>query len=143
MQDKLVGAGSTVLTIEPTLPEADAPLEESSLASDESEPHNKAAVSLKTPPEPTSPKGPLFQSLATSESDSDDEINLNKYNETWASLMIQMDGLRIVNGKKKKGKPNVVLETPEIRHLKGRIALVEKEYMFNRKDAGKSCCRPH
>jgi ATP-dependent RNA helicase DHX29 len=40
---------------------------------------------------------------------------------------------------KKKGKANqVVMETPEMVKIKAKIAKVEKEYMFSRKDAGES-----
>lgn len=98
-----------------------------------------------SPPEATQSKGPLFQSLETahSDSDSDGEIDLNKDNAQWASLMLELDNLRIAasggpgKSKGKKGKSSgVILETPEMRRLKERIAKIEKEYMFSRKEAG-------
>jgi len=103
---------------------------------EESEPQNSPPKSKTTSPD--SPPGPLFQSLDASDSEPEEEINLNKDNEKWAALMIQMDDLRIANGKKgKKGKSTgVVLESPELRRLKDKITLVENEYMFSRKDAG-------
>lgn len=98
-----------------------------------------------SPPEATQSKGPLFQSLETahSDSDSDGEIDLNKDNAQWASLMLELDNLRIAasggtgKSKGKKGKSSgVILETPEMRRLKERIAKIEKDYMFSRKEAG-------
>lgn len=90
----------------------------------------------------------LFQSAADSDhsdssSDSDDiDAEADIYNNKWADLMLQLDGLRIAGGGGAKGKGNrkkgsgVVLETPEMREIVGKIKVVEKEYMFNRKDAG-------
>ena len=108
-------------------------------------PEQEAEPQLSVEPDPVlsstesgDDHGPMFQALADSDGDSSDSdhLNLNKHNETWVSLMIQMDELRITTGKKKKGKPSVVLETPEIRRLKDKISAVEKEYMFSRKGAG-------
>lgn len=94
--------------------------------------------------EPLAPAGPLFQSYdASSEtSESEDELDLDKTNDDWAALMLQLDNLKLAaGGSKAKGKkpkgPAVVLETPEMRALQGQISKLEKEYMFNRKDAGK------
>jgi ATP-dependent RNA helicase DHX29 len=68
---------------------------------------------------------------------------MDKANQTWAKLMLELETLRSgpdnKKGKKKKG-PAVVLETPEIRRIKGDMAKVEKEYMFSRKEAGMSLC---
>ena len=91
-----------------------------------------------------SERSPLFRETlsdgSSSESDSDEEPNLDKANQTWAKLMLELDTLRSgpdgKKGKKKKG-PAVVLETPEIRRIKNDMAKVEKEYMFSRKEAGK------
>ncbi len=101
-----------------------------------------AQPSLLPKPEPS---GPLFQSLADDESDSssesDDEPNLNKFNESWATLMMELEALRATagtmkaKGKKSKGQ-GVVLETPEMVKLKSKISRLEKEYMFSKKDAG-------
>jgi ATP-dependent RNA helicase DHX29 len=66
---------------------------------------------------------------------------MDKANQTWANLMLELDTLRSgpdnKKGKKKKG-PAVVLETPEIRRIKNDLTKVEKEYMFSRKEAGRS-----
>jgi len=84
----------------------------------------------------------LFQSLGddSSESGDDGDPRLSKENEKWAQLMLELDTMRAAASgakKGKKGKSNgVVLETPEMRRLKERIAKVEKEYMFSRKEAG-------
>jgi hypothetical protein len=99
---------------------------------------NEAVV----PPKPTS----MFESLVTPSSptlSSSSEPDLQKYNESWANLMLELDNLRIAAGggqgksKGKKGKSSgVVLETPEMRKLKDQIGKVEKEYMLSRKEAG-------
>jgi ATP-dependent RNA helicase DHX29 len=132
------GHTEILLMTELSLCEADAPLVDSMPELEEA----KADVepSKPKPVDQDSPRGPLFQSLDASDSEPEDELNLNKENEKWASLMMQLDNLRITSGKKsKKGKSNgVVLETPELRRLKDKLATVEKEYMFSRKDAGKS-----
>lgn len=95
-------------------------------------------------PESHIPAGPLFQShdAASETSESEDEMNLGKTNNDWAALMLQLDDLRIAaGGAKAKGRkmkgPAVVLETPQMRELQGRISKLEKEYMFSKKDAGK------
>lgn len=91
----------------------------------------------------------LFQSQGGSESDPDSdseaELDINKENQDWAQLMLELDSLRIATGtgkaKGKKGKANaVVMETPEMVKLKNKIAKVEKQYMFSRKDAGELAC---
>ena len=94
---------------------------------------------------PLPERSPLFREALSddsgSESDSDEELNMDKANQTWAKLMLELDTLRSgpenKKGKKKKG-PAVVLETPEIRRIKSDMAKVEKEYMFSRKEAGRS-----
>jgi ATP-dependent RNA helicase DHX29 len=66
---------------------------------------------------------------------------MDKANQTWAKLMLQLDSLRSRSINKKGGKKkgnNVVLETPEMRRVKGEMSKVEKEYMFSRKEAGAS-----
>ena len=90
-------------------------------------------------------RSPLFRETLSddsgSESDPENELNMDKANQTWAKLMLELDTLRSgpdnKKGKKKKG-PAVVLETPEIRRIKSDMAKVEKEYMFSRKEAGMS-----
>lgn len=91
------------------------------------------------------PSGSLFQSLANDESDassdSDEEPNMNKVNESWAALMLELEALKAAagttkgKGKKSKGQ-GVILETPSIVKLKSKIARLEKDYMFSKKDAG-------
>lgn len=99
-----------------------------------------------TPSEaPSAPAGSLFQSLdnsdTESESESDSEPDINKVNQTWATLMVELDTMKMLAGASKgkagkKGKGKVVLDTPEMVKLKGKIAKLEKDYMFGKKDAG-------
>jgi ATP-dependent RNA helicase DHX29 len=66
---------------------------------------------------------------------------MDKANQTWAKLMLQLDLLRSRSDNKKGGKKkgnSVVLETPEMRRVKGEMSKLEKEYMFSRKEAGAS-----
>jgi hypothetical protein len=91
----------------------------------------------------SSSRGPLFRDTLAEESDSgsdsDDEPDMDKANQSWAKLMLQLDTLRSGSETKKGGKKkgnNVVLETPEMRSIKTAMAKVEKEYMFSRKEAG-------
>jgi hypothetical protein len=94
---------------------------------------------------PLPERSPLFRETLSddsgSESDSGEELNMDKANQTWAKLMLELNMLRSgpdnKKGKKKKG-PAVVLETPEIRRIKSDMAKAEKEYMFSRKEAGMS-----
>lgn len=98
-----------------------------------------------------SPTQPFFQSLdetLSSDSQSDSEPDLNKVNDAWAHLMLELDNLRIsaggasrARGKKSKGN-GVILETPDMRRLKEVISKLEKEYMFSRKDGGWSIKHP-
>ncbi|WVQ72381.1 hypothetical protein IAR50_001933 [Cryptococcus sp. DSM 104548] len=101
----------------------------------------------ETPPVQTAPivSGPsssaptsLFQA-ADSDSDSGSDLDsVYSANEQWAQLQLSLDTLRgPAAGKKgKKGKgTGVVLETPEMKGLKEKIAAIEKEYMFSRKNA--------
>lgn len=86
----------------------------------------------------------LFQSLEDGESDrsseSEDELNMNKANESWATLMLELETLKAtagaVKGKGKKSKSQVVMETPKMVKLKNKINKLEKEYMFGKRDAG-------
>lgn len=112
------------------------------------------SVELATPATPatlepaapsSAPVGSLFQSLGDdssdgTDSDSDADLDHNKANEDWSKLMLELDTLKIGTGSstkgKKKGKANVVMETPEMVKLKAKISKVEKDYMFSRKDAG-------
>ena len=101
------------------------------------------SISEDTDNKPTATHSFLFASLEESDSadsDSDIDHSASKQNELWASLMLQLDNLRIDAGGQKKGKKGkssgVILETTEMRNLKDRITKVEKEYMFSRKDAG-------
>jgi ATP-dependent RNA helicase DHX29 len=66
---------------------------------------------------------------------------MQKANTEWAKLALELDALKTAAGgtkaKGKKGKGNgVVLETPEMRKLKEKMGVLEKDYMFSRKDAG-------
>ncbi|ODN94181.1 DEAH box polypeptide 36 [Cryptococcus wingfieldii CBS 7118] len=94
-------------------------------------------ASVVTGPDPSTTTS-LFQA-ADSESDSGSDLDdVNSVNEQWARLQLSLDTLRGPgSGKKgKKGKGSgVVLDTPEIRGLKEKIAAAEKEYMFSRKHA--------
>lgn len=139
----------------PTLPDSDEPLVET-IALDSPQVSESAGTSLvqatgqsshdHSPPNPAS----YFQShdsSAPSEPDSDAEPNLNNVNETWATLICELDDMRRSagvaggKGKGKKAKGNgVVLETPDMRRLKEKISKVEKEYLFSRKEAGKWLC---
>jgi ATP-dependent RNA helicase DHX29 len=109
-------------------------------------PAPQTPAELDVKPANAAPVGSLFQSLgdesSDSESDSDADPDHNKDNETWANLMLELDTLKVAAGTvkgKKKGKANqVVMETPEMVKIKAKIAKVEKEYMFSRKDAGES-----
>jgi len=111
-----------------------------------SPPLKPAAITSEPSSEQAAPqeRSPLFREASSnhssSDSDSDGEPNMDKANQTWARLMLELDNLRAGSdskkGKKKKG-PAVVLETPEIRRIKNEISKVEKEYMFSRKEAGK------
>lgn len=90
--------------------------------------------------------GSMFETMdavsSASESDSDDaDPDINKINETWANLMLELDTMKMAagmsKGKGKKGKGHqVVLETPDMVKLKNKISKVEKEYLFSRKDGG-------
>nr|XP_019046467.1 DEAH box polypeptide 36 [Kwoniella bestiolae CBS 10118]OCF25397.1 DEAH box polypeptide 36 [Kwoniella bestiolae CBS 10118] len=147
-EDECLQKGEYARKEEPSLPQPEVPLLE--LPRSESPP---------PPPEIPKPKAPqpstsfdttasagltsLFQSLdssAASESESDDDFDSNKVNETWARLSLELDTLKSAAGgakaKGKKGKGSgVILETPEIRQLKDKIGKTEKDYMFSRKDA--------
>lgn len=131
------------------MPEMDAPLQDSATI----EPDDVIAETPARPPKSTdeakiNPSSQQATLLAlrsqadVSDSESEDEISLNKDNENWASLMLQLDNLRIAAGqtkKARKGKTNgIILETPEMRALQEKVKKVEKEYMFSRKDAGSS-----
>ena len=137
-----------MLTAEPVLVEDDGPLIEAPLVEVVPEPLPAAAATAPTEGEKqqstSGQNTSLFQ--AQDETDSSDseaessQINLNSSNEGWAALMLQLDNLKIAAGqqgkKGKKGKPTgVILETPEMRRLKEKIAKTEKDYMFSRKDA--------
>lgn len=73
------------------------------------------------PAPPPSDAGPLFRSVDEL-SDSDSEPDLSKVNSDWANLKLELDSLTLG---KKVTKP-----------LKERIAAMEKEYMFDKKQAG-------
>ena len=101
-----------------------------------------------TPALPSFQATSLFQPLDDSNSDSDVDPDINRDNESWARLTFELENLRIAvgasqgRGKGKKIKSNgVVLESVDMRRLKDKIAKVEKEYLFNRKDAGE-CIAP-
>lgn len=104
---------------------------------------SNASPATTTPLPITGTDGSLFQSLASEDSDSsaesEDELNMNKVNETWAALMLELDDLKanagITKGKGKKSRA-VILETPDMVKLKNKIGRLEKEYMFSKKDAG-------
>ncbi|ORY32822.1 P-loop containing nucleoside triphosphate hydrolase protein [Naematelia encephala] len=147
-EDECLRQGEFARKEEPTLPAPDDPLIEPILETTEIPKDNPNA----TTPAPASsastvPSSPtqvsLFQSAESDSegSDSDTDPDLNKANESWAQLMLELDSLKIAVGggpgkKGKKGKVSgVVLETPEIRRVKEKMSKVEKEYLFNRKDA--------
>lgn len=136
---------------EPTLPEIDPPLidvlpDPAPELNVQPEPSRQrpatSATDLASGNQAETAAPSLFQSLDEDSSDSGDDAdpNLNKESEKWAQLMLELDALRTTAGGAKKGKKGkssgVVLETPEMRRLKEKIAKVEKEYMFSRKDAG-------
>ena len=96
---------------------------------------------------PSSPsQASYFQNVDStllSQSDSDTEPDLGAINDTWAGLMNDLNNMKISaveskgKGKGKKWKGNsVVLETSEMRRIMEKISKAEKEYMFNRKEAG-------
>ena len=132
----------------PDLPGDDEPLLDTFLPDLPPEP--SSAVPTETSPlsrrsnKPSSAPTSLFQSTdaeTPNESESEDEPDLNRINESWADLMLQLDNLRIAGGSKKgkKGKPSgVIMETSEMRRLKDQISKAEKEYMFSRKEGGES-----
>lgn len=91
----------------------------------------------------------LFQSLETSppaseeDSESDADLDLSKVNSDWASLKVELESLTAQAGvpkgnKGRKGKHSAQMETPEMFKLRTKMSKMEKDYMFNRKDAGKS-----
>ena len=87
----------------------------------------------------------LFRPLddESSGSDSDAGVNLNKMNEKWAQYMLKLDSLRYPGvNEKKKGKKNqtikFALETPEIRQLNEALGKIERDYLFDRREAGES-----
>jgi ATP-dependent RNA helicase DHX29 len=108
-----------------------------------SAPTDRPAISTNDPV-PVS----LFQSAALSdESDSssdagDIDAEADVCSRKWADLMLKLDSLRLAAGGGSKAKGNkkkgtgVVLETPEMREVMAKMKVIEKEYMFNRKDAG-------
>lgn len=93
----------------------------------------------------------MFQSIDTAadgDTQSDDssevasEPDLQKVNTVWAKLALELDGLKVaaggVKGKGKKGKSSgVILESPDMRRLKEKMGVLEKDYMFSRKEAGR------
>lgn len=88
----------------------------------------------------------LFQSLdsdasdSAESSDSDENLDLNRVNEDWAKLKLELETLRAVSGaskgKGKKNKGSLAMETPEMHKVRGKMTKLEKDYMFSRKDAG-------
>jgi len=117
-----------------------------------------ASPAVPTPPVvPTPPSVPisstgsssLFQSLGASddsesEPESDEDPDITLVNQNWAALTLELDTMRMLAGASqgkpkggKKGKQSrVVMETPEMVKVKGKIAKLEKDYMFSRKEAG-------
>ena len=87
---------------------------------------------------------PMFEAADDLDADNSDssepDLELNEINRDWAKLMLELDtlmGVTHLGKKKRKGaKAEVVLDTPESHRLRQRIARLEKEYMFSRKDAG-------
>lgn len=125
--------------VEPTLPDPDPPLLDVPI-----DVPVVAPDPLSARPHSPKPAAPSIAFQAQDDSSdssdpSDDEPDLNRINEKWATLMLEMHTLNIAAGagkKAKKGKSAVVLETPQIRNVKSKLTAVEKEYMFNRKEAG-------
>lgn len=102
---------------------------------------NAPSSDTKTP----EPSVPLFRQLddESSDSGSDVGVDLNKINEKWAQYMVKLDALRYPGlNEKKKGKKNqnikFALETPEIRQLNEALGKIERDYLFDRREAGKS-----
>jgi ATP-dependent RNA helicase DHX29 len=122
---------------EPEAEASDPPLQ---APEEEILPPSKQEAEVEVPIPPTTAKEPLFRNgdADSSDTDSDEEPNLNKANETWANLRLGLEKLRSgPEGEKKKGKKRtVVLETPEMRRLGDQMAKLEKDYLFSRKDAG-------
>jgi ATP-dependent RNA helicase DHX29 len=129
--------------------EFDEPIQATAVAEEARAPSPDAQETSKseTPSDATAtPSGPssMFQSLdeGSSESESEDDdvdADAQASNKQWAELSLQLDSLRLAGASGKKGKnkkPTVVLETPEMRAVMEGMRKVEKEYMFNRKDAG-------
>lgn len=88
----------------------------------------------------------MFQSLDASadssedeaEDDDDEDLGAKALNKQWAELSLLLDSLKLVSSEKSKGRKKgtgVILETPEMRGIMEKMRKVEKEYMFNRKDA--------
>lgn len=91
----------------------------------------------------------LFQSLdqtpsesSEEEFDSDADLDLGRVNENWAKLKVELESLKALSGaskgKGKKNKSGPQLETPEMHKVRTKMTKLEKDYMFSRKDAGKS-----
>lgn len=97
------------------------------------------------------PSTPLFRQLDDDESSgsgSDAGVDLSKMNEKWAQNMLKLDALRYPGvGEKKKGKKNqpvkFALETPEIRQLNEVLGEIERDYLFDRREAGESLASTH
>ncbi|OCF60762.1 DEAH box polypeptide 36 [Kwoniella mangroviensis CBS 10435] len=147
-EDECSQKGEYAVKEEPSLVQPEEPLLELPTSDDTTplpevtKPKAPQQASQSSTPPSTAPTS-LFQSLddsPASESDSDDDFDSNKINETWAKLSLELDNLKLAaggnKGKGKKGKgSSVILETPEMRQLKDKIGKVEKEYLFSRKDA--------
>lgn len=88
----------------------------------------------------------LFQSLeqdtsgSEEDSESDADLDLGRVNEDWAKLKVELESLKNVSGvskgRGKKSKNTPSMETPDMHKIRGKMAKLEKDYMFNRKDAG-------
>lgn len=96
---------------------------------------------------PTAPVAPLFRQLgdeSDSASSSDSDVNFDRLNEKWANLRLELETARNggASGEKKAGKkhtaPKLVPESAATRALAEAIAAIEKEYLFDRKQAGTS-----
>lgn len=79
----------------------------------------------------------------SSDSDSEGDLDLDRLHENWARKMLALEELRFNRpGERKKGvrkhqTPKPVIETPDMRTLKDAIVGLEREYLFDRKQAGK------
>lgn len=122
-----------------------APVVEKTVLVESGEPPQTAPAPPTSDSTVPTPSSPLFRQLDddSSGSDSDAGVDLNRINEKWAQYMLKLDSLRYPGvNEKKKGKKNqtikFALETPEIRQLNEVLGKIERDYLFDRREAGES-----